>query len=96
MRDQTGCDPLIPMIIRSLLCLTSHQLEISNSTDSPRVIIQGVVLLTPIGGWSTVRKPLCINLDSVDDRPDPPLSCQRRETGEIGDNDAQLGFPGEL
>jgi len=58
--------------------------------------MQGVALLTLIGGWSCDHKPLRANVDSVDDRPDPPSSCWRRETGEIADNGAHLGLPGEL
>lgn len=50
----------------------------------------------PLVGGPPGHKPLCVNLDSVDDRPDSPSSCWRRETGEIADNGAHHGLSGRI
>lgn len=41
--------------------LTSHQMESANSSNSPRIIIQGVATSRLVAGWSTDCKPPRVN-----------------------------------
>ena len=58
-----------------VIMLTSHQMESANSSNSPRVIIQGVATSRHMGGWPFDCKLPRVNHDSVDDIQRSPLSC---------------------
>lgn len=54
-----------------VIMLTSHQMESANSSNSPRVIIQGVATSGLIAGWSTDCKPLRVNHGFVVESTNP-------------------------
>lgn len=69
--------------------LTSHQMESANSSNSPRVIIQGVATSGLIAGWSTDCKPLRVNHGFVDESTNPfitlikPYSTWRNRSNKV-------------